>query len=133
VCVGPAIAILARLVVDRAAAAQERRVRLLEDPPHHRIKQARRLAEDAHPVRPLHSALIRPGAKIAEMPEDIGCPGRQILGMQPSCLGPRRRRSLAAARFRQVETGPPGAAPGHARRQARTVPDAAILSAALWR
>src|SRR5229473_3142745 len=45
VCVGSAIAIVTGPVVDRATAAQEDRVRLLEDPPHNRIKQAHGAAE----------------------------------------------------------------------------------------
>src|SRR5215471_9072715 len=80
VCVNSAVAILARMLVDRAAAAQERRVRLLQDPPYHRIKQAHGTAEHLHALRPLAGTLIGPGAKIVQMAEDVRRPGRQILG-----------------------------------------------------
>jgi len=52
------------MLVDRAAAVQERLVRLLEDPPHHRIKQAHGTAEHLHAFRPLAGTFIGPGAKI---------------------------------------------------------------------
>ena len=58
--VGSAIAILTGLVVDRATAAQEDRVRLLEDPPHNRIKQAQGAAEYLDPFRPLAGAFVGP-------------------------------------------------------------------------
>jgi hypothetical protein len=80
VCEGPAVAILASMLVDRATAAQEGHVGLLKDPPHHRIKQAHRAAENLHAFRPLAGTFIGPGAKIGQMAEDVYCPGRQILG-----------------------------------------------------
>ena len=77
--VGAAVAIFARMVVDGAAAAQEGRVCLVEDPPHHRVKQAHSTAEYLHAFRPLAGALVGPGAKIAQMAEDVRRPGRKIL------------------------------------------------------
>jgi hypothetical protein len=78
------------MLVDRAAAAQERRVRLLKDPPYHRIKQAYGTAEHLHAFRPLVGAFIGPGTKIVQMAEDVGRPGRQILG-HASIMTPARR------------------------------------------
>ena len=83
VCVGSAIAIVASPVVDRATAAQEGHVRLLEDPPHHGIKQAHGVAEYLDAFGPLAGAFVGPGAKIAEMAEDVRRPGREILGHAP--------------------------------------------------
>jgi hypothetical protein len=94
--VGSAIAIIPGPVVDRAAAAQETRVRLVQDPPHDRIKQAHRAAEDLDPFRPGAGALVGPGAKIAQMAEDVRRPGREILG-HASIMSP------AAAKSRQAE------------------------------
>ena len=94
--VGPAVAILTGPVVDSAAAAQEDRVGLLEDPPHDWIEQAHGAAEDLDPVRPLPGAFVGPGAKIAQMPEDVRRPGREILGHAPIM-------PLAAAKSRQAE------------------------------
>jgi hypothetical protein len=96
VCVGSAVAVLTSVVVDRASAAQEDRVGMLEDPPHHRIQQAHRAAEDLDPFRPLPGAFVGPGAKIAEMAEDVRRPRREILG-HASIMPP------AAAKSRQAE------------------------------
>ncbi len=96
VCVGSAIAIVTGPVVDRATAAQEDRVRLLEDPPHNRIKQAHGAAEYLYPFRPLAGALVGPGAKIAEMAKGVRRPRREIL-RHASIMPP------AAAKSRQVE------------------------------
>src|SRR5262249_31830600 len=93
VCVRSAIAVLARHVADRATAAQEGRIGLLEDPPHHRIEQAHGAAEDAHAFRPLAGAFVGPGAKIAEMTEDVCRPWREILGHASIIPRPRPRQS----------------------------------------
>lgn len=94
--VGAAVAIVPSPVMDRAAAAQEDRVRLLEDPPHDRIKQAHGAAEDLDPFRPLAGAFVGPGAKIRQMAEDVRRPWREIMG-HASIMPP------AAAKSRQVE------------------------------
>jgi len=56
--VGSSVAILAGPLVDRAAAAQEGRVGLLEDPPYHRIEQAHCAAEYLNAVRPRAGTFI---------------------------------------------------------------------------
>ena len=85
-----------------AAAAEERRIRLLEDPPDHRIKQAHGAAEYLHAVRPLAGTFIGPGAKIGQMAEDVRRPRRQILSHgSHHASGPQAHRHwLPASRGR---------------------------------
>lgn len=101
VSVGSAVAILANMLVDRAIAAQERRVGLLEDPPHHRINQAHGAAENIDAFRPLAGTFIGAGAKIGQMAEDVRRPGRQILS-HATIMHPALSLQ-AAAESRQVD------------------------------
>jgi hypothetical protein len=101
--VGAAVAIFARVAVDGAGAAQEGRVYLVVDPPHHWVKQAHSAAEYLHAFRPPAGTLVGPGAKIAQMAEDVRHPGPELFrhaSITPPAPG---RQPLAAAQPRQVE------------------------------
>ena len=56
----PAVAVVTGVQVDGAAAAQEDRVRLVENSPHDGIKQRDGAAEDLDPLGPLAGPLIAP-------------------------------------------------------------------------
>ena len=104
----------ARPVVHRATAAQEDRIRLLEDPPHHRIKQGHGLAKDAHPVRPRGSAFVGPVRRSLRWRKMSVARGGRSWLMHPSSARPRGAAAAGrGAAWSTRSLGSPGGALAH--------------------